>query len=84
MTEDKWCLNCGYPLKLKQVRDNWGEHLSFYDGKTGRIIAGIQACPRCLNWPLDVYGIESKESADALLQRLEPWQHNDHAGELAS
>lgn len=66
MTENKWCFNCGYPLKMKRVRDKWGEHLTFYDGKTGDI---IEECPNCRNWPLSLYGIESKESADAMLKR---------------
>ena len=81
MTEDKWCTNCGYPLKMKRTRDNWSEHLAFYDGKTGNT---IEDCPNCHNWPLAVHGIESKESADALLQRQAPWQGNDHAEEWAS
>ena len=70
MIEDKWCFNCGYSLKMKRVRDDGGEHLTFYDGKTGEI---VQDCPNCHNWPLAVYGIESKESADAMLKREGPY-----------
>lgn len=69
MTEDKWCSRCGYPLKMKRARDNWGEHLTFYDGKAGDI---IEDCPNCHNWPLSVYGIQSKASAEAMLKRVGP------------
>jgi len=66
MILDVWCFNCGYPLKLKRLRDEGGEHLTFYDRKTGRV---VKDCPRCLNWPLSIYGIESKPSMDAMFQR---------------
>lgn len=69
MTVDVWCFKCGYPLKMKRLRDDGGEHLTFYDGKTGRIIPGCQGCPRCHKWPLAIYGIESKKSMDAMFQR---------------
>ena len=81
MTEDKWCSNCGYPLKMGRLRDEGDEHLTFYDGKTNNV---IEDCPNCHNWPLATYSIESKESAEALFQRLEPWQGNDKAEEWAS
>lgn len=72
MTMDVWCFHCSYPLKLKPLRDEGGEHLTFYDRKTRRTIPGCQGCPRCLNWPLAIYGIESKQTMDAMFQREEP------------
>jgi len=81
MLENKWCFNCGYPLKGMDKMGEGGAHYTFYDGKTGNV---TDDCPNCHNWPLAVYGIESKESTDALLQRLEPWQGNDRAEEWAS
>jgi len=52
-TEHLFCW-CGYPITVEDVPTVEGERQVYSDGRTGRVIMGIQACPGCLDWPLDV------------------------------